>query len=157
VERQRVVSVERARSGYEIKQAHTRRSSVTRIFNSRTLRPLAPAPLTCLKRSRSPGIRTIDFAPNVFAQTMPISLPISVVLGLEGRESVICVGFDYVILDTATLRSSLWLWLNEYVPHCPDPSGLVMVNRDFPVGVPATGDVRRNAPGFVARMSVSPR
>jgi hypothetical protein len=80
-----------------------------------------------------------------------------IVLGLEGRESVVSVGFDYVILDTATLRSSLWPWLNEYVPHCPAPSGLVMVNRDFPVGVPATGDVRRNAPGFVARMSVSPR
>jgi hypothetical protein len=45
-------------------------------IQSRTLRPLAPAPLSCL-RSKSPSVRTINVAPNVFAQFMPIFLPIS--------------------------------------------------------------------------------
>jgi hypothetical protein len=47
------------------------------MFNSRTLRPLTPAPLSCFKMSRSPSVRTINFAPNVFVQIIPISLPIS--------------------------------------------------------------------------------
>src|ERR1700757_2601109 len=44
------------------------------------------------------------------------------VLRLEGRESVVSVSFDYIVLDSAALRYSLRPWLNEYVPHGPAPS-----------------------------------